>query len=81
MKPTPVFVDMRAGSPLSDAKLLRVKLLLTPAEAASVLRISTNGVYRMAERGELEGVDVGIRSLRITSRSVIDYLDDQGIEL
>ena len=50
-------------------------LLLTPREAASVLRLTRKGVYTMIERGQLPGVIRMGRRVRIDTRVLLHWLD------
>ena len=51
--------------------------LLTVAEVADVLRVSTMTVYRLIQRGELAALRVG-RSYRIRASALDDYLATGG---
>jgi len=51
--------------------------LLTVAEVADVLRVSTMTVYRLIQRGELDALRVG-RSYRIRSGALDHYLSGGG---
>jgi excisionase family DNA binding protein len=50
-------------------------LLLTPREAASVLRVTAKAIYTMIERGQLPGVIRVGRRLRIDTRVLLHWLD------
>jgi len=50
-------------------------LLLTPREAAAVLRITRKAIYAMIERGQLPGVRRIGRRIRIDSRVLLHWLD------
>ena len=51
-------------------------LLLTPREAASLLRVTRKALYTMIDRGQLPGViRVGPRRLRIETRVLLHWLD------
>lgn len=51
-------------------------VLLTPAEAARLLRVSKMTVYRMYHDGGLEGVRIGARNLRISRASIKAIMGD-----
>ena len=51
--------------------------LLTVAEVADVLRVSTMTVYRLIQRGELAALRVG-RSYRIRAGALDEYLSGGG---
>ena len=51
--------------------------LLTVAEVAATLRLSTMTVYRLIDSGELRALRIG-RSFRIPSPHLRDYLDTIG---
>jgi excisionase family DNA binding protein len=51
--------------------------LLTAAEVAEQLRVSTMTVYRLIRRGELPAVRVG-RNYRVRARDLETYLDGPG---
>lgn len=53
--------------------------LLTAAEVADQLRVSTMTVYRLIRRGELPAVRVG-RNYRVRSTDLHDYLDAQVVD-
>jgi excisionase family DNA binding protein len=50
--------------------------LLTVAEMAAMLRVSTMTIYRLINAGELRTIRVG-RSIRIPSEVAASYLGDQ----
>ncbi|MBS4932446.1 MAG: helix-turn-helix domain-containing protein [Clostridiales bacterium] len=49
------------------------ELVLLPEEAAEILRIGMNQIYKMLNSGELNAYRVG-RSWRIPKESIIKYL-------
>lgn len=49
------------------------ELVLLPEEAAEILRIGMNQIYKMLNSGELKAYRVG-RSWRIPKESIIKYL-------
>lgn len=53
--------------------------LLTAAEVASRLRVSTMTVYRLIRSGELPAVRVG-RNYRVRAADLGDYLEQQRVE-
>jgi excisionase family DNA binding protein len=53
-----------------------MKDLLTVAEVAEMLRVSTMTVYRLIRTGELPAVRVG-RSYRVKKTDLERYLDEQ----
>jgi excisionase family DNA binding protein len=53
--------------------------LLTAAEVAEKLRVSTMTVYRLIRRGELPAVRVG-RNYRVRSGDLETYLDGQVVD-
>lgn len=53
--------------------------LLTAAEVADELRVSTMTVYRLVRRGELPAVRVG-RNYRIRRRDLLAYLEGQAVD-
>ncbi len=53
--------------------------LLTAAEVAEQLRVSTMTVYRLIRRGELPAVRVG-RNYRVRERDLIAFLDAQVVD-
>lgn len=53
--------------------------LLTVAEVADMLRVSTMTVYRLIRTGELPAVRVG-RSYRVKSADLDTYLEAQVVE-
>lgn len=53
--------------------------LLTAAEVADELRVSTMTVYRLVRRGELPAVRVG-RNYRIRRRDLTAYLEGQTVD-
>lgn len=53
--------------------------LLTAAEVADQLRVSTMTVYRLIRRGELPAVRVG-RNYRVRARDLDAYLDNQVVD-
>lgn len=53
-----------------------MKQLLLPGEAASILRISKRGVYRLISAGDLKAFKVG-GSLRISSKDLDSYISRQ----
>ena len=62
------------GDPQSLRRLTAVdRLLLTPEEAASVLRIGRTTVYALIKSGELRPVHIG-RSCRISQAEVQAYV-------
>ena len=73
----PVF--MRGDSLIPDKQILLAKALLTPEEAAAILRIAKRTVYEKRKIGMLKSKTIG-RSVRITSQSVLEELarDDDG---
>jgi excisionase family DNA binding protein len=50
-------------------------LLLTPREAASILRITPKAIYAMIDRAQLPGVIRMGRRLRIDTRVLLHWLD------
>ena len=65
-------------NPASAQPLTRdsLPLLLTPREAASVIRVTPKASYTMIERGQLPGViRMGRRRLRIDTRALLHWLD------
>jgi excisionase family DNA binding protein len=53
--------------------------LLTAAEVADRLRVSTMTVYRLIRRGELTAVRVG-RNYRVRERDLTSYLEGQVVD-
>lgn len=53
--------------------------LLTAAEVADTLRVSTMTIYRLIRRGELPAVRVG-RNYRVRERDLSAYLDGQVVD-
>jgi excisionase family DNA binding protein len=53
--------------------------LLTAAEVADQLRVSTMTIYRLIRRGELPAVRVG-RNYRVRASDLETYLDDQVVD-
>ncbi len=53
--------------------------LLTAADVADELRVSTMTVYRLVRRGDLPAVRVG-RNYRIRRRDLTAYLEGQTVE-
>jgi len=53
--------------------------LLTAAEVADHLRVSTMTVYRLVRRGELPAVRVG-RNYRVRAADLAAYLDQQVVD-
>lgn len=53
--------------------------LLTAAEVADQLRVSTMTVYRLIRRGELTAVRVG-RNYRVRERDLATYLEQQVVD-
>lgn len=53
--------------------------LLTVAEVAELLRVSTMTVYRLIRSGELPAVRVG-RNYRVRQRDLDGYLQEQVVE-
>jgi excisionase family DNA binding protein len=53
--------------------------LLTAAEVADQLRVSTMTVYRLIRRGELPAVRVG-RNYRVRERDLHAFLDQQVVD-
>ena len=53
--------------------------LLTAAEVADQLRVSTMTIYRLIRRGELPAVRVG-RNYRVRVQDLDAYLDDQAVD-
>lgn len=53
--------------------------LLTAAEVADQLRVSTMTIYRLIRRGELPAVRVG-RNYRIRTRDLGAFLDAQTVD-
>lgn len=53
--------------------------LLTAAEVADQLRVSTMTVYRLIRRGELPAVRVG-RNYRVRARDLETYLESQVVD-
>lgn len=53
--------------------------LLTAAEVAGTLRVSTMTVYRLIRRGELPAVRVG-RNYRVRASDLEAYLDGQVVD-
>ena len=53
--------------------------LLTAAEVADQLRVSTMTVYRLIRRGELPAVRVG-RNYRVREADLEAFLDDQVVD-
>jgi len=53
--------------------------LLTAAEVADHLRVSTMTVYRLVRRGELPAVRVG-RNYRVRAADLAAYLDNQVVD-
>ena len=53
--------------------------LLTAAEVAEQLRVSTMTVYRLIRRGELPAVRVG-RNYRVRARDLAAFLDGQVVD-
>jgi excisionase family DNA binding protein len=53
--------------------------LLTAAEVAEQLRVSTMTVYRLIRRGELPAVRVG-RNYRVRERDLVAFLDAQVVD-
>lgn len=52
----------------------RLPRLLTVPEVAAVLRVSDQQAYKIVQRGEIPGVRVGARSVRVMDADLIDYL-------
>ena len=65
-------VDMGDPQPLRDV-MAADRLLLTPEEAAQVLRIGRTTVYALMKSGELRPVHIG-RSCRISQAEVERYV-------
>jgi excisionase family DNA binding protein len=53
--------------------------LLTAAEVADQLRVSTMTIYRLIRRGELTAVRVG-RNYRVRDRDLAAYLERQVVD-
>ncbi len=53
--------------------------LLTAAEVAGLLRVSTMTIYRLIRRGELPAVRVG-RNYRVRSTDLDAYLEQQVVD-
>ncbi|MEX2548880.1 MAG: helix-turn-helix domain-containing protein [Nitriliruptoraceae bacterium] len=53
--------------------------LLTAAEVADQLRVSTMTIYRLIRRGELPAVRVG-RNYRVRDEDLTAYLDAQAVD-
>ena len=53
--------------------------LLTAAEVAEQLRVSTMTIYRLIRRGELPAVRVG-RNYRVRTQDLDDYLSGQSVD-
>lgn len=53
--------------------------LLTAAEVADELRVSTMTIYRLIRRGELPAVRIG-RNYRVRATALQDYLDSQLVD-
>ncbi len=53
--------------------------LLTAAEVAERLRVSTMTVYRLIRAGDLPAVRVG-RNYRVREQDLVQYLEDQVVE-
>jgi excisionase family DNA binding protein len=53
--------------------------LLTAAEVADQLRVSTMTIYRLIRRGELAAVRVG-RNYRVRERDLAAYLEHQVVD-
>lgn len=74
-----VVETMQAGCINPVAVPLRTRdslpLLLTPREAASVLRVTPKALYAMIDRDQLPGVIRMGRRLRIDTRVLLHWLD------
>lgn len=72
-KCVPIFIGDEPAVP--DRRLLEVKELLRPDEAADILRISRSEVYGLCAKGRLESIKIG-SSVRIRSISVKGMLEN-----
>ncbi|RLA54113.1 MAG: hypothetical protein DRQ65_05585 [Gammaproteobacteria bacterium] len=50
--------------------------LMTPTEAAEVLKISRRHVYTMMKRGTLEKIRIDVRTVRVRRRQVQAMVDN-----
>jgi excisionase family DNA binding protein len=64
---------MGAPQPLPDV-IARDRLLLTPEEAAEILRVGRTTVYALMRSGELRPVHIG-RSCRLSRAELERYVD------
>lgn len=68
-------MDIRTEATPIDESLLPI--LLTPDEAAALLRTSRKAVYQMVERRQLPGVTRVGRRILVRSRVLLDWLDQK----
>lgn len=62
-------------SDISDRRLLEMRMVLRPDEAARILQCSVRTIYRLVEARALDAVPAGRkRGLRISTASVREYL-------
>ncbi len=66
-KSVPVFVGKDPGIP--DTRILELKFVLRPDEAADILRMSQSKVYELCENGTLECIRIN-RAIRIKSSGI-----------
>jgi len=59
---------------VTDRRVLEIKVLLRPDEAADILRVSRSQIYDMIAAGELECRTIG-GAKRVTSASITAQLD------
>jgi excisionase family DNA binding protein len=65
----------RKQQPLAALNRESLPLLLTPREAASLLRVTPKAIYAMIERAQLPGVIRMGRRVRIDTRVLLHWLD------
>lgn len=66
-KSVPVFVGKDPGIP--DVRILELKFVLRPDEAADILRMSQSKVYELCGNGTLECIRID-RAIRIKSSAI-----------
>ena len=74
--PAPAGLTSRCSSQSADASAARALItLMTVAEAATTLRVSTKTIRRMIARGELQCVKIG-RLVRIRAEVILLYIGE-----
>jgi excisionase family DNA binding protein len=71
VKTAAVGLDRETGELESEP----MPMLLTPDEAATLLRTTRKGVYTMIARGQMPGVTHVGRRVLVRSRDLLDWLD------